>query len=52
MKTRCEIQNGTLEISPLARFPEISPVCVDFPPWLGGMTQDEAGLTLTRLATA
>jgi hypothetical protein len=33
-------------------FSEISPVCDIFPGWLGGMTQEEAGLTLTLVARA
>jgi len=33
-------------------FFEVSPVCEVFPSWLGGMTQEEAGLALTLVAVA
>lgn len=30
---------------------ELQPVCGDFPPWLGGMTEAEAGLVVALVAT-
>ena len=32
--------------------PDLRPVFEDFPGWLGGMTQDEAGLTVNLVAVA
>jgi hypothetical protein len=43
---------GDTEVSAPAAFREFAPVCEVFPLWLGGMTQEEAGLTLMLVATA
>jgi hypothetical protein len=40
------------QVSAQAPFFELSPASEVFPPWLGGMTQEEAGLTLTLVARA
>jgi len=43
---------GDTQVSAPGPFSAISSICDVFPPWLGGMTQEEAGLTLTLVATA
>jgi hypothetical protein len=43
-------QRDTQVNAPVAFF-EIASVCEVFPLWLGGMTQEEAGLTLTLVAS-
>jgi hypothetical protein len=43
---------GDTQVSTPAAFREFAPICDVFPLWLGGMTQEEAGLALTLVAMA
>jgi hypothetical protein len=45
---RAECPQGDSEVSA----PEIRPVFEDYPAWLGGMTQGEAGLAVNMVAVA